>query len=72
MPRLLESGADRLMNCWVCNDAGITKAALPACPVCGVGPRRDHRLEQARGSAGTGIECRHFNTETEPRNEYQR
>jgi hypothetical protein len=58
------------MNCWVCNHAGITKAALAACAVCGVGLCRDHRLEQARGSAGTRIECRHFNTETAPRKEY--
>ncbi len=60
------------MNCWVCNDAGITKAALATCPVCGVGLCRDHRLEQTRGRAGTAIECRHFNTETEPTKEHQR
>ena len=32
------------MNCWVCNGAGVTAAALATCPVCGVGLCREHRL----------------------------
>ena len=60
------------MNCWVCNGAGAKTAALATCPVCGVGLCRDHRLAQAHGGAGTAIECRHFDTETEPSREHQR
>ncbi len=59
------------MNCWVCDGAGRATAALATCPVCGVGLCRDHRLEQTSGRAGTGIECRHFNTEPEPSNRQQ-
>lgn len=60
------------MNCWVCNGAGVTAAALATCPVCGVGLCREHRLAQARGAAGTAIECRHFNTKTDQTKESQR
>jgi hypothetical protein len=48
------------MNCWVCDGAGVKSAALATCPTCGVGLCRDHRLAQARGAAGTAIECRHL------------
>jgi len=56
------------MNCWVCDSAGTTTAALATCPVCGVGLCRDHRLAQARGVAGTAIECNHFDAEPRPEN----
>jgi Uncharacterized protein conserved in archaea (DUF2180) len=48
------------MNCWPCDGGGVAKAAVASCPVCGVGLCRSHRLAQARGLGGTGIECRHI------------